>query len=248
MGKQEESDLYRRCLLDVLTPAMTGVFVVAVLMSGLYWLALRSLQAVLQPERVLFSHIAANVGYYSSFTALAVALSAILFLLLAIKYVSYLSRPLQLVEELGNYSPEIMPEDKEQRVRAFVFKKIKERVIVLVSASMTAPFLLMGGLYLAVIAIIYRFCGLHPRESNVLFQVLGHYGTLVLLVIVISAISLITWGIYRLRSSLSLAEVPERRLAEIQKNCPVNCREIEKEIEELLLLADIQGQGRGGES
>ncbi len=240
MKNQTGNDLYRRCLMDVLLPAMSGIFTVTILMSGLYWLALRSLRLVLPPEQALYTYIVENVGYYSLLTAIAVALSTVTFLLITIKYIAYLSRPLKLASELENYSSEFLENDNELRARIYVFKKFRERVIVLVGASMAAPFLLLGGLYLAIIATIYRFGNLKPPEINVLFQVLGHYGTLVLLVIVISGIMLVIWSFYRLKITLSIGNLSPEFLAKILEECPENCRELEREIEQLLLLADIR--------
>lgn len=233
-------NLNRRCLFDILVPSLVGILVVSILMTGLYLLALRSLHATLAVELALYNHILDQINFYSYLTAISIALASFLFLLFAIKYISYLQRPLKLAAELKKYLPHVRENFRIDRGKGFVFKKLRERAIILVTASMGAPFLLLGGLYLAVISVIYKFCRLAPLQVNVLFQVLGYYGSLVLFVLIISGTLLISWSFYRLKNSLGLETLPPEKLVEIISACPEDYKKLEKEIEKILFLVNLE--------
>ncbi|MGM0380755.1 MAG: hypothetical protein ACQEP7_02105, partial [bacterium] len=132
MNPDTNSDLHRRCLMDTLLPCLTGVFVVTVLMSGLYWLALRSLRSVLPGRSALSIFLVKNIENHSLLTAISVALAAVVFLLFAVKYIQYLSRPLELTGELNKISSHL-EDNRILRAHVFLFKEMRERIIILVA-------------------------------------------------------------------------------------------------------------------
>ncbi|MFP4686891.1 MAG: hypothetical protein ACLFN5_02135 [bacterium] len=197
----KETFAYKKYLDSLLGLTMIGIIIVILLMSALYWLALRVFSQLVPAGTV---QIWAVINFYSLLIGCALGVAVISLLLFALRNTRYLVEPFQKIQMFQQQEKSSLTAESDYLVVGF-YRLLRARLILFILAGMGSSFLLLAALYLATIGFVYSSNLVSDEIFQQFLSILSYYGTLTFFTLVLSIILLLLVAQRKLREFLGIS-------------------------------------------
>ncbi len=240
---------HKEYLDSLLALTMSGIFIVIVLMSALYWLALRLFTSTVSLNALLSRLLQGSFKFYPVLIACAVTVVAILVLLLALRNTNYLRSPFKRLELFQAQLQDNKKTSNELRVLAGFYKILRERLFIFILAGMSGTFILLGALYLSTLGFFYTSGVLSPGIFEKLLSILSYYGLLTFFTLILSMFLLLLIALRKLRQLLGIetGQFKKIDIDNVEIDFESLCRELDRELIVSTLVEHDSSEGTANE-
>jgi hypothetical protein len=241
--------VHKEYLDSLLALTMSGIFIVIVLMSALYWLALRLFTSTVSVNELFARLLQGSFEFYSVLIACAVTVVAILILLLALRNTHYLRSPFKKLELFQSQLQKDKKITNESRVLAGFYKILRERLFLFILAGMSGTFILLAALYLATLSFFYSSGVLSPGTFEKLLSILSYYGLLTFFTLILSMFLLLLIALRKLRQLLGIEanQLKKIDIDNVEIDFESLCRELDRELIVSTLVEHDSSEGTTNE-